>query len=131
MTPKEHLIERLRALCEAAGGPDAVAERAEASAENLRQILAGTKLPTGQPRGVGPNLQRKLDVAYPNWSGLSTGGAHSAVDWPFPAVDSRRYWALSPEDRGYVQGRMMAAIEDREAAAVRGAASEKQTGTRG
>lgn len=47
------------------------------SAENLKQIVAGTKLPSGSPRGVGPALQRKLDAAFPGWSKL--------VDAPPPA----------------------------------------------
>lgn len=69
MTPKEHLINRLTALCKA-HGVDAVAENANVSAENLQQIIDGRLLPSKAPRGVGPTVQRKLDAAYPGWSGL-------------------------------------------------------------
>lgn len=71
MTPKEHLIDCVKALCSAHGGPDAVGEAAGISPENLKQIVAGTKLPSGSPRGVGPALQRKLDAAFPGWSKLA------------------------------------------------------------
>jgi hypothetical protein len=37
MTPKEHLIQRLRVLCNSVGGPDAVAQRARISAESQRR----------------------------------------------------------------------------------------------
>lgn len=70
MTPKEHLIHRLKVLCGASGGAEAVADQAGISADNLKQILAGTTLPSGAPRGVGPSIQRKLDAAYPGWAAL-------------------------------------------------------------
>lgn len=84
MTPKEHLIERLRALCGPGDGYQAIALEIDASAEGLKQILAGTKLPSGQPRGVGPELQRKLEARYPGW----------AKD---PAVASNAPAAFSPQ----------------------------------
>lgn len=67
MTPKERLIQCVRSLC-SQYGVDTVAELAGVSAENLKQIVAGTLLPSGQPRGVGPTLQRKLDAAYVGWA---------------------------------------------------------------
>lgn len=70
MTTRDHLIRKLKELCNTHGGPITVADEAKVSAENLKQIIAGTQLPSGQPRGVGPNLQRKLDARYPGWSGL-------------------------------------------------------------
>ena len=66
MTPKELMIQRLKALC-AEHGVDVVADEANISADNLRQIIAGTKLESGAPRGVGPMLQRKLEAKYPGW----------------------------------------------------------------
>ncbi len=71
MSPKTHLIERLRDLC-AQHGVGTVADATASSEENLKQILAGTKLPSGAPRGVGPTLQRRLDAAYPGWSALTS-----------------------------------------------------------
>lgn len=68
MTPKEQLIERLRALCARSGGPVAVADAAGVSPENLQQILSGVKLPSGEPRGVGPTVAKKLQAAFPGWS---------------------------------------------------------------
>lgn len=70
MTPKQKLIEALKRLC-AKHTVEAVAEKAGVSAENLQQIVKGTKLPKGEPRGVGPTLQRKLSAVYPGWDGYS------------------------------------------------------------
>lgn len=70
MTPKAKLIQALKRLCER-HGVEHVAEKADVSAENLQQIIKGTKLPTGQPRGVGPTLQGKLSTAFPGWDGYS------------------------------------------------------------
>ena len=77
MTPKEQLISALRRLCEEEGGAKGVALQIGASAANLSQILAGTQLPSGEPRGVGPTLQRKLERRFPGWSG-STSNSGSA-----------------------------------------------------
>lgn len=68
MTPKQRLIEAFKALCEREGGHVNVADEIGANEQNLWQILAGIKLPSGEPRGVGPNLQRKLEERYPGWS---------------------------------------------------------------
>jgi hypothetical protein len=71
MTPKEHLIESLISLCRREGGYQVVADNAKVSDQNLYQIINRKgKLPSGEPRGVGPKLQTKLDAAYPGWSGL-------------------------------------------------------------
>lgn len=67
MTTKDALIEAFRALCEREGGVELVAEKIGASAEGLGQVLAGVKLPSGQPRGIGPGIQRKLEARYPGW----------------------------------------------------------------
>lgn len=68
MTPKQQLIEAFKALCEREGGHVNVADEIGANEQNLWQILAGIKLPSGEPRGIGPNLQRKLEERYPGWS---------------------------------------------------------------
>lgn len=69
MTPKEWMIQRLKALCARRGlDVDIVADKAGVSADNLRLIIEDRKLPSGQPRGVGPTLQRRLEAAYPGWA---------------------------------------------------------------
>lgn len=68
MSPKEQLIEAFRHLCETQGGVSAIADEIDASEEGLKQVLAGTKLPSGEPRGIGPKIQRKLETRYPGWS---------------------------------------------------------------
>jgi phage repressor protein C with HTH and peptisase S24 domain len=49
------------------GGIDVVAERAKVSPANLDQVVKGVKLPSGRPRGVGPQLREKLTQAFPDW----------------------------------------------------------------
>lgn len=68
MGTRDSLVEALRRLCDQEGGHSAVADAAGVSADNLWQILKGIKLPSGEPRGVGPRLARKLDEAYPGWA---------------------------------------------------------------
>jgi hypothetical protein len=65
----------LEFLCEKHGGVDEVAEKAGVSAENLKQVLAGTKLPSGRPRGIGPTVRRKLEDAFPNWTQVHLGSS--------------------------------------------------------
>lgn len=51
-----------------------MAEKARVSADNLWQIINGIKLPSGNPRGVGPQLRGKLTAAFPHWmdGGMAT-----------------------------------------------------------
>lgn len=71
MTPKEHLTEALRALCKT-HSVEVVADAIGSSVETLQQIIKGTKLPkSGNPRGVGPTLQRRLEAAFPGWALLA------------------------------------------------------------
>ena len=106
MTPKDLLIERLTTLCATHGGVEAVAETAEISLENLKQILAGRLLPSGERRGVGPTLQRKLEAVYPGWASASMPKAQEALPheiasppvqaplatWPFGSAVSPGEW---------------------------------------
>ncbi len=61
------MVQALIALCEKHGGHVTVAEKARVSPDNLWQIVNGTKLPSGNPRGVGPALRGKLTAAFPGW----------------------------------------------------------------
>lgn len=110
VSPKEHLIERLRELCNSTpGGVDAVAERAEISAEGLRQIVSGyNRLPSGQPRGVGPKLQAALDAKFPGWARLPQ---QPNAAWPFELVSRERIVALTPTQRGVVESAMLDALQ--------------------
>ena len=68
MIPRDHLIRSWRELCEREGGYTAIADRIGVNDQTLWQVINGTKLPSGQPRGVGPAIQRKLEQHYPGWS---------------------------------------------------------------
>lgn len=70
MTPKEHLIQALKGLCEREGGHVVVADAIGANEQTIWQIINGVKLPSGNPRGVGPALQQKLAERYPGWANM-------------------------------------------------------------
>lgn len=67
MRHEDQLVEQLARLCLSEGGVERVAATAGVSSENLKQILRGTKLPSGNPRSVGPSLRKKLDDHFPGW----------------------------------------------------------------
>lgn len=73
MTPREELIDALTALVQREGGYAAVADKIDANDQTIYQIVRGVKLPSGQPKGVGPALQAKLEAKFPGWSRLRTG----------------------------------------------------------
>lgn len=80
MTPKEHLIASLTALCAREGGHVVVADEIQANDQTIWQIINGVKLPSGNPRGVGPGLQAKLDARYPGWANLPSLAAPPATE---------------------------------------------------
>ena len=88
MDAKDSMVKALEALCEREGGYKTVASVAHISPDNLWQILNGTKLPSGKPRGIGPELRRKLDRHYPGWSGMA---AVQKSDWPFVEFSRHEY----------------------------------------
>ena len=69
MNTKAQLIGCFRLLCDI-HGVDAIAEKTHSNVEGMRQIQRGLKLASGEPRGVGPNLQKRLDKHYPGWATL-------------------------------------------------------------
>ena len=60
-------VEARRRLSASNGGPEGVAQTAGLSAENLKQILQGVPLPSGNPRGVGPAVRKALSTRHPRW----------------------------------------------------------------
>lgn len=78
--PKEHLIECLKILCAREGGCQAVAEQSGVNADYLWQIVAGIKLPSGEPRGVGPRVGKRLTKAFPGWAYLIDPSAYPCKD---------------------------------------------------
>jgi hypothetical protein len=79
---EDPIVAALRRLCEDEGGPSAVAERAGVSQENLKQILSGVRLPSGNPRRVGSRLREKLTSAFPEWlSSVTTLAAAARPDY--------------------------------------------------
>lgn len=119
MTTREHLIESLRTLCDTKGGYKAVADKAGVDDQSLYQIISGVKLPSGNPKGVGPTIQRKLDAAFPGWAdggrGTAQVGEQAAAyrgAWPFRT--------LRPASLRDVTPSQLAAIEQILAAALTG-----------
>jgi hypothetical protein len=68
MLPRDQLIAALKRLCEAHGGHVAVADAAGVNDQTIWQIISGTRLPSGEPRGVGPSVARRLEAAFPGWA---------------------------------------------------------------
>ena len=93
---RDPLVLALALLCKDRGGYVAVADKAEVNDQTLWQILNGVKLPrSGNPRGVGPTLRKKLEAAFPGWSRLTAAPpAVSAVRAPpaphYFATDAQR-----------------------------------------
>jgi len=67
MNETDRHVDALRRLCEQHGGHAKVAEKIGANPQSLYQIIAGIKLPSGNPKGVGPTLRKKLDATFPKW----------------------------------------------------------------
>lgn len=65
----------LRALCDREGGYKAVAAAARVNPDYLWQIINGTPLPSGNPRGVGRQLAAKLESAFPGWDSIHPAAA--------------------------------------------------------
>ena len=86
MTKNDPFIEALRRLCNAQGGAEFVAAAIHSSADNLKQILSATALPSGNLRGVGPNLRKKLNAAFPNWLNQPEGIERPAVTGLTPSA---------------------------------------------
>lgn len=72
MTPTELIRARLKALCDT-HGVATVADRIGSSPETLTQVIKEYKLPGGNARGLGPDLRRRLDGAYPGWAAVPDG----------------------------------------------------------
>ncbi len=60
-------VNALIRLCAAHGGFRSVAKAADVNPQTIYQITSGVKLPSGNPKGVGPQLRKKLDAAFPGW----------------------------------------------------------------
>lgn len=114
-------VDALRALCGAHGGPAGVARRTGLSAENIKQILKGVPLPSGNPRGVGPGLRKSLSEHFPNWLDKPTSQVAGSSDvpsqhqinraWPFATVAIERFEALGYEQKVIVEDALVQAIE--------------------
>lgn len=84
MSTVDPVIAALVALCQSEGGHKIVAEEARVSSDNLWQIINGTLLPSGKPRGVGPDVRRRLTARYPGWLNSMESNTE-----PGPAVKSK------------------------------------------
>lgn len=65
--PSDPYVIALQRLCQAEGGHKPVADEIGANDQTIYQIISGVKMPSGNPRGVGPALRKKLTNRYPFW----------------------------------------------------------------
>lgn len=104
MSVKLSLVAKLKALCEREGGVDAVSIATGLSAESLKQVLAGTKLPSGNPRGLGPKSLDAIEAAYPGWMDSTRAPVTDALKaWPFRRMTAEQWVALDDYDRVLVE----------------------------
>lgn len=90
--PGDPLVAALVRLCKKLGGPEVVAAATGLSKDNLWQIINGTRLPSGNPRGVGPKLRSALSSAYPDWLDQSDGAtetSHTTANIKFSMGDDQ------------------------------------------
>lgn len=85
--PSDPLVAALVRLCEKEGGYEKVATATGLNKDHVWQIISGTTLASGNPRGVGPKSRSALTSAYPNWLDEDVGqkitaknGIESAID---------------------------------------------------
>lgn len=97
---QNRLIGLRRLLDEFGGNLGELARRANTSYDNLWQIINGTLLPSGKPRGIGNELAQKLEAAGnkpPGWldqSHLSAEGL--AIAEIFSRLPEQRQKELAP-----------------------------------
>lgn len=72
MEASDPLVTALSRLCNKEGGWKAVASKLGVNDQSLYQITTGKRLPSGNPKGVGPKLRNLLDEHYPGWREIHT-----------------------------------------------------------
>lgn len=60
-------VDALKHLCQKVGGYKMLALEIGVNDQTIYQIVSGVKLPSGNPKGVGPTLRRKIEAHYPDW----------------------------------------------------------------
>lgn len=118
MNTREHLIQCLADLCREHGGYKAVADKAGVDDQSLYQIISGVKLPSGNPKGVGPTIQRKLDAAYPGWADAKTSAPLTSREelapynayWPFRTLKPAALQSVSEAQLGALERVLEAAL---------------------
>lgn len=87
MSSEDRLIEAFKALCDSIeGGHITIAETTGLSADGLNQVYKGYKLPSGNPRGIGRTVRKRLNDAYPGWIDL-TAEAVAKATTPLSSVN--------------------------------------------
>lgn len=90
MDQLDQLATALDRLCTKEGGWKVVARKLDVNDQSLYQITTGKRLPSGNPKGVGPKLRSLLDEHYPGWRTLHTSpiGQPHVAQQPLLAVDA-------------------------------------------
>lgn len=101
-TSKELRLENLRALVAEFKTAEAVAQRAETNAMYLSQILNGAKSSTGNARGVGDKLARKLEQGCGKEEGWMDR-PHSAAALAELIPEARPVRGVAPDDPSLTQ----------------------------
>lgn len=128
MNAKANRIKNLRVVLKEGfdGDLSALADAADTSYDNLWQILSGTKLPSGKPRGVGDDLAEKIERAAdkpPGWLDQNHDLSDEAM------LIAEMFSRMSPEDQKrlapIIRAAIAPAISDRDVVQkMAGAASD-------
>ena len=109
------LVAALIRLCDRVGGHEAVARATGLNKDNLWQIVNGIRLPSGNPRGVGPKVRAALSSAFPGWLDPVTGATDQPSDLAVIAPMNLRqtlerlayFLGESPPDKREIIGSML------------------------
>lgn len=103
MDASDPLVTALDRLCTKEGGWKAVASKLGVNDQSLYQITTGKKLPSGNPKGVGPKLRNLLDEHYPGWRDIHT----SPIGRQHPATDPLQASENTNKAAAYIQARAL------------------------
>jgi hypothetical protein len=90
-------IKNLQVLAKEFGGLDLLADKCETSYDTLYQVIKGYPLKSGAPRGLGPNLQRKIEEKTGRPAGWMDRD-HDAVNLSPGALIFAKWYDALPAD---------------------------------
>lgn len=91
-------VSALIALCDRMGGFRQVADAIDANDQSIYQIISGVRLPSGNLKGIGPQIRKKLNERFPGWQSSKEQGL--AADVTVEPVGANRVPLISQIQAG-------------------------------